>query len=79
MSNGWKLELGTWADGTVRLVFWDSLEAKDRVFVLSADGTAARSAYPPETEENPDPQEVLSPVNLGQELRDLLQWLRERK
>jgi len=35
-----ELELLLWGDETIRLSFWDSLEGKDRVFLLGGDGLA---------------------------------------
>lgn len=35
MSNGWKLELSRWGDGTTRLTFWDSLHGEDEHFILT--------------------------------------------
>lgn len=34
------LELLAWGDGTIRLAFWDSMEGKDRIFILADDGQA---------------------------------------
>jgi hypothetical protein len=56
------LDLCTWGDGGIRLVFWDYLQGQDQVFVLHADGTATQ-----ETE-----GETETSVNLVLALRELL-------
>lgn len=35
-----KLEMLQQTNGTVRLMYWDGLEGKDRIFVLDGDGKA---------------------------------------
>lgn len=63
-----ELELLKWGDGTIRLAYWDSLEGKDRVFVLNEDGTACESDH--------EDAETLTPVDLVAVLRQMAEEVR---
>lgn len=56
-----ELELLRWGDGTIRLTYWDSIDGKDRIFILTADGQAFEE----------DADDVRHPVNLVTELHTM--------
>lgn len=59
------LELLVLSDGTIRLAFWDSVEGKDRIFILG-DGRAYVEI------EQPDGSETRELVDLVGELRSMV-------
>ncbi len=64
---GINLELMAWGDGTIRLVHWDHENGDDTVLILSSDGSASKAIL------DDDEQEIVTPVNLGQALLNMLE------
>lgn len=60
-----ELELQQWGDGSIRLYYEAYRDGEDRVFVLSADGTAAEATY------GDGDKEVLTPIDLVSTLREM--------
>lgn len=65
MSNGHRLELSEWGDGTLRLAYWDSLHGMDLILVVKPDGGVMQSTYAGD-------EEMLIPVNLHDALMSIM-------
>lgn len=70
----WKLELGEWGDGTVRLTYWATVYGTDASIVLHEDGRAELHGY---TDEIDGLHDDMGLVEVWTEI-DLVLFLRQK-